>query len=79
MLVESIKSWAEAVVRPHIQEWDEEQELPVNVLRDAEDQGLHLISVRERHGGIEMGGEASLAAVEVLAGYSPSLALKALL
>ena len=76
MLIQSIKSWADAVIRPHIQAWDEEQELPVNVLRDAEDQGLYLIATRERHGGIEMGGEASLAAIEVIAGYSPSLALK---
>ena len=76
MLVDNLTTWAQDIVWPHIQEWDEEQELPAQVLQDAEEQGLYLISFPERQGGLEMGFQAALAAVEVLAQFEPSLALK---
>ena len=76
MLVENLTVWARDVIWPHIQEWDDEQELPAQVLQEAEEHGLYMISLSERQGGLEMGFQAALAAVEVLARFEPSLALK---
>jgi hypothetical protein len=76
MLVDNLTTWARDVIWPHIQEWDEEQELPAQVLQGAEEQGLYMISLSESLGGLEMGFQAALAAVEVLAQFEPSLALK---
>lgn len=76
MLVDHLTAWAQDVIWPHIQEWDGEQELPARVLQDAAELGLYMISFSQRHGGLEMGFQAALAAVEVLAQFEPSLALK---
>lgn len=76
MLIDQLTEWARGVIKPHAQEWDEEQELPARVLRGAEELGLYMISLREDQGGLEMGYRAALVAVELLAKFEPSLALK---
>ena len=76
MLSDNLHSWAQTTILPYAQHWDEEQELPIKVLREAEELGLHSISVKESLGGSEAGYAAALCAVEVLAQYEPSLALK---
>lgn len=76
MLQDMLTSWASTTLSSHAQMWDEEQELPVKVLREAEELGLYSISVKETQGGSEMGFEAALLAVETLAQYECSLALK---
>ena len=76
MLSDTLHSWAQTTILPYAQHWDEEQELPIKVLREAEELGLYSISVKESLGGSEMGYSAALSAVEVIAQYEPSLALK---
>ena len=76
MLIDQLTEWARGELLPHAQEWDEEQELPASVLRGAEDLGLYMISLSEKHGGLEMGFSAALVAVELLAMFESSLALK---
>ncbi len=76
MLSDTLHAWAQTTIAPFAQHWDEEQELPINVLREAEELGLYSISVKEKLGGSEMGYTAALTAVEALAQYEPSLALK---
>ena len=76
MLADTLHSWAQSTIESHAQHWDEEQELPAKVLREAEELGLYSISVQERLGGSEMGYTAGISAVELLARYEPSLALK---
>ena len=55
MLSDNLHSWAQTTILPYAQHWDEEQELPIKVLREAEELGLHSISVKESLGGSEMG------------------------
>ena len=69
LLIDNLRAWAESVISPHTQHWDEEQELPAKVLREAEDLGLYAIAVQERHGGFDMGYEAAIAAVAYCAPY----------
>jgi alkylation response protein AidB-like acyl-CoA dehydrogenase len=76
LLTDTLHSWAQSTILPQVQHWDEEQELPAKVLREAEELGLYSISVKESLGGSEMGYSSSLTAVEVLAQYEPSLAMK---
>lgn len=76
LLIDNVRTWAESTIKSHTQHWDEEQELPAKVLREAEELGLYAIAVKESHGGFDMGFEAAISAVELLAQYEPSLALK---
>ena len=65
LLTDTLHSWAQSTILPQVQHWDEEQELPAKVLREAEELGLYSISIKESLGGSEMGYSASLTAVEV--------------
>ena len=76
MLSDSLHAWAQTTILPYAQHWDEEQEIPAKVLREAEEMGFYSISVSEDLGGSELGFLAVLTAVENLAQYEPSLALK---
>ena len=76
MLLDVLMSWASSTIGDSAQAWDEEQELPVNILREAEELGLFTISLSEALGGAEMGFDTALLAIETLAQFDPSLALK---
>ena len=76
MLAETLHTWAQTSILPFALHWDEEQEMPAKVLREAEELGLFSISVAEEFGGSELGYLAVISAVETLAQYEPSLALK---
>ena len=76
LLIDNVKAWADSTISSKSQHWDEEQELPANLLREAEELGLYAIAVKENLGGFEMGYESAIATVELLARYEPSLALK---
>ena len=76
MLRSTLMDWAKATITPHAQSWDHEEELPAPLLREADELGLNLIALPEERGGAGMGHLAALHAVEVLAQFEGSLALK---
>ena len=71
----SVREFAEAEIKPHVMEWDEQQDLPDDIIRKIAELGLLGIIFPEDLGGSGMGYIEYAVAVEELARVDPSVAL----
>ena len=74
-LRKSVREFAEGEIRPHVMEWDEQQALPVELIRQASELGLFGTIFPEEFGGSGMGYIDYSIVVEELARVDPSVAL----
>uniref|UniRef100_A0A7S3K3H5 Acyl-CoA dehydrogenase n=1 Tax=Aureoumbra lagunensis TaxID=44058 RepID=A0A7S3K3H5_9STRA len=75
MLRNSVRRFADEVIRPKVLEMDTKQKLDEHVLKGLFDQGLLGIEVAEEYGGSEFGFCSSLLAIEEIARVDPSVAV----
>ena len=71
----SVREFAEAEIKPHVMEWDEQQDLPDQIIRKIAELGLLGMIFPEDLGGSGMGYIEYAVAVEELARVDPSVAL----
>lgn len=70
-----IRKFGEEKIKPHIQEWDESQHFPVDVMKDLGKLGLLGIFVPEKYGGSGFGYFEYATAIIELGRIDPSIAL----
>lgn len=71
----SVREFAEAEIKPHIMEWDEEQVFPLELQPKLADLGLLGIIIPEEFGGAGMGYVEYATILEELARVDPSITL----
>ena len=74
-VAETVKQFAEQYIRPHVMEWDEKQEFPVNVLKELGKLGLMGILVPTEYGGSGMGYFEYSTAIQEIAKVCGSVGL----
>ena len=74
-LRKSVREFAEGEIRPHVMEWDEQQELPAELIRQVSELGLFGTIFPEEFGGSGMGYIDYSIVVEELARVDPSVSL----
>jgi len=81
-LRDSIRNFLEKEVKPHVPEYDEKGETPLELVKKGFDMGLHLIDVPEEYGGLGLGMRAACIVTEEMAridfGYSSCFNMLAL-
>jgi alkylation response protein AidB-like acyl-CoA dehydrogenase len=75
LLRASVREFAEAEIRPHIMEWDETQQFPMDLLPKLADLGLMGIQFDEEYGGAGMSAVDYCICIEELARVCPAIAL----
>src|SRR6056300_59531 len=75
MAAASAASFAQQYIAPHVREWDEQQHLPVDVLRKAGELGFMGILVPEAYGGSGLGYHEYIAIIDELSKVDPSIGL----
>jgi hypothetical protein len=75
LLRRTVREFAEAEIRPHVMEWDEAQQFPMELLSRLASLGLTGIQVDERYGGAGMTAVDYCICIEELARVDPSIAL----
>jgi alkylation response protein AidB-like acyl-CoA dehydrogenase len=75
LLRRSVREFAEAEIRPHIREWDEQQHFPRELVPKMAALGLLGIQYPEQYGGAGMSGIEYCICIEELARVDPSVAL----
>jgi len=75
MVAQAAKEFAEKYVRPHVMEWDESQEFPIEVFRKAGDLGFMGVLVPEIYGGSGLDYHDYIAIVEEISKVDPSIGL----
>ncbi|MEJ6624092.1 MAG: acyl-CoA dehydrogenase family protein [Flavobacteriaceae bacterium] len=75
MVAESAKSFAQQHIAPHIMTWDESQEFPVHVLKEAGALGFMGVLVPESLGGSGLGYHEYIAIIEEISIVDPSIGL----
>jgi len=75
LIAESARNFAEQYIRPHIMEWDETQDFPVDVLKKAGEMGFMGIFIPEEYGGSGLGYHEYVAIIEEIAKVDPSIGL----
>ncbi len=74
-ILNTVKEFAEAEIRPHVMEWDERQQFPSEVFRKLGDLGLLGTIFPEEYGGAGLSTTDYAAIVEELASVDGSVAL----
>jgi alkylation response protein AidB-like acyl-CoA dehydrogenase len=74
-LQKMVREFAEAEIRPHVMEWDEQQDFPTSILKSLGQLGVLGIVFPESLGGAEMGYIEYAIVMEELARVDPSIAL----
>ena len=74
-LRKSVREFAEGEIRPHVMEWDEQQELPTELIRQVSELGLFGTIFPEDLGGSGLGYIDYSIVVEELARVDPSVSL----
>jgi alkylation response protein AidB-like acyl-CoA dehydrogenase len=74
-VAETAKQFAEMFIRPHVMEWDENQEFPVHILKELGKLGLMGILVPQEYGGSGLGYFEYSAAIQELAKVCGSIGL----
>jgi alkylation response protein AidB-like acyl-CoA dehydrogenase len=72
---QTIRGFAEAELRPHVQEWDESQHFPVELRPKFAELGIMGVLFPEEYGGAGMGYIEYATIIEELARVDPSIAL----
>ena len=75
LLRRSIREFAEAEIRPHVMEWDEAQQFPMDLLPKLASLGLMGIQFPEAYGGSAMSAVDYCICIEELARVCPAIAL----
>ena len=75
MLRRTVREFAEAEMRPHVMEWDEAQQFPMDLLPKLAALGLMGIQFDERYGGSAMSAVDYCICIEELARVCPAIAL----
>ena len=75
LLRRSVREFAEAEIRPHLMEWDEAQQFPMDLLPKLADLGLLGIQFPEEYGGAGMSAVDYCICIEELARVCPAIAL----
>ncbi len=75
LLRRAVREFAEAEIRPHVMEWDEQQAFPEALLGKLASLGLLGIQVAEEYGGAELSALEYCIAIEELARVDPSISL----
>jgi len=75
MVADAAKEFAEKYIRPHVMEWDESQEFPVEVFRKAGELGFMGVLVPEAYGGSGLDYHDYIAIVEEISKVDPSIGL----
>src|SRR5687768_7156392 len=75
LLRASVREFAEAEIRPHVMEWDETQQFPMDLLPKLADLGLMGIQFAEEYGGAGMSAVDYCICIEELARVCPAIAL----
>ena len=75
LLRASVREFAEAEIRPHVMEWDETQQFPMDLLPKLADLGLMGIQFDEQYGGAGMSAVDYCICIEELARVCPAIAL----
>src|SRR3954468_9741747 len=75
LLRRSVRESAEAEIRPHVMEWDEAQQFPMDLLPRLAELGLLGIQFPEEYGGAGMSAVDYCVCIEELARVCPAIAL----
>jgi alkylation response protein AidB-like acyl-CoA dehydrogenase len=75
LLRRTVREFAETEIRPHVMEWDEAQQFPMDLLPKLASLGLTGIQIDERYGGAGMTAVDYCICIEELARVDPSVAL----
>ncbi|MGH8639605.1 MAG: acyl-CoA dehydrogenase family protein [Burkholderiales bacterium] len=75
LLRRSVREFAEAEIRPHVMEWDEAQQFPMELLPKLAELGLTGVQLPEDYGGSAMSGVDYCICIEELARVCPAIAL----
>ena len=75
ILRRSVREFAEAEIRPHVLEWDEAQQFPMDLLPRLAELGLMGIQFPETYGGADMSAIDYCICIEELARVCPAIAL----
>ena len=75
LLRRSVREFAETEMRPHVREWDEEQQFPIELLPKLAALGLMGIQFPEQYGGAGMSAVDYCICIEELARVDPRVAL----
>src|SRR5829696_9753823 len=75
LLRASVREFAEAEIRPHVMEWDEAQQFPMDLLPKLASLGLMGIQFDEQYGGSAMSSVDYCICIEELARVCPAIAL----
>ena len=75
MIAETIRSFGEKNIRPHIMDWDESQHFPVELFKEMGKLGLMGILVPEEYGGSGLGYFEYVTAIVEISRIDPSIGL----
>jgi alkylation response protein AidB-like acyl-CoA dehydrogenase len=75
ILRRTVREFAEAEIRPHVMDWDERQQFPMDLLPKMAALGLTGIQFPEEYGGAGMSGVDYCICIEELARVCPAVAL----
>lgn len=74
-LVDLVKDFGQKVVKPHVKEFDETGEFPLELLRQAFDMGLHMLEIPEEFGGAGLSNVTNAIVFEELAKVDAGFAI----
>ncbi|WP_425802743.1 acyl-CoA dehydrogenase family protein [Desulfitobacterium sp. Sab5] len=74
-LVELVRDFANKVVKPHVKEFDETGEFPLELLKQAFDMGLHMLEIPEKFGGAGLSNVTNAIVFEELAKVDAGFAI----
>lgn len=75
MIKDSTRDFAEAYIRPHVMEWDEKQEFPIDLFRKMGEYGFMGVLVPEEYGGAGLGYQEYITIIEEVSKVCGSIGL----
>jgi alkylation response protein AidB-like acyl-CoA dehydrogenase len=75
LIRQSARDFAEAHIRPHVMEWDEEQHFPVDLMRKLGEQGFLGVVIPEEYGGAGLNYQAYVTIIEEISKVCGSIGL----
>jgi alkylation response protein AidB-like acyl-CoA dehydrogenase len=75
LIQESARDFAETWIRPHVMEWDESQEFPLDLMHKLGDHGFLGVLVPEQYGGSGLGYQEYITVIEEIAKVCGSIGL----
>jgi alkylation response protein AidB-like acyl-CoA dehydrogenase len=75
LIRQSVRDFAEIHIRPHLMEWDESQEFPMNLMHKLGEQGFLGVVVPEAYGGAGLNYQAYVTVIEEISKVCGSIGL----